>query len=135
MSSILTDLVYEPKCGVRGGGGCGLSANEYSYAYGAQRNFGDQTPYLTYGREEKQSVPRQRRGMLTFKDRKRNRFSFCLHIVAFLFSSSISIPPKLIVGTFFPASHCLLELTVSIFFVPTSCGPVLLSTNMLSPDS
>jgi hypothetical protein len=39
-------LVYEPKCGGRGGGGCGVSANEYSCAHGAQINF--QTPYLTY---------------------------------------------------------------------------------------
>ncbi len=40
-------LVYEPKCG--GGGGCGVSANEYSYEpHGVQINFGDLTPYLTY---------------------------------------------------------------------------------------
>jgi hypothetical protein len=40
-------LVYEPKC--RGGGGvCGVSANEYSCAHGAQKKFGDLTPYLTY---------------------------------------------------------------------------------------
>jgi hypothetical protein len=31
-------LVYEPKWG---------EANEYSYAHGAQVNFGDLTPYLT----------------------------------------------------------------------------------------
>ncbi len=37
-------LVYEPK---RGGVGGGL-ANEYSCAHGAQLNFGDLTPYLTY---------------------------------------------------------------------------------------
>ncbi len=40
-------LVYEPKG--RGGGGCGVSANEYRCAHGAQINFGDLTPYLTYG--------------------------------------------------------------------------------------
>jgi hypothetical protein len=34
-------LVYEPKRGV---GGCGVSANEYSCAHGAQINFGDLTP-------------------------------------------------------------------------------------------
>jgi hypothetical protein len=28
---------------------CGDSANEYSCAHGAQINFGDLTPYLTYG--------------------------------------------------------------------------------------
>ena len=28
------------------GGGCGVSANEYSCAHGAQTNFGDLTPYL-----------------------------------------------------------------------------------------
>ncbi len=27
-------------------GGCGVSANEYSCAHGAQKNFGDLTPYL-----------------------------------------------------------------------------------------
>jgi hypothetical protein len=33
-----------------GGGGCGVSANGYSCTYtGAQINFGDLTPYLTYG--------------------------------------------------------------------------------------
>jgi hypothetical protein len=41
-------LVYEPKCGGGGGGGCGFSANEYISAHGAQINFGDLTPYLTY---------------------------------------------------------------------------------------
>jgi hypothetical protein len=29
-----------------GGGGCGVSANEYSCAHEAQVNFGDLTPYL-----------------------------------------------------------------------------------------
>jgi hypothetical protein len=49
MSSILANsaLLYEPKWG--GGGGCGVLANEYSCAHGAQINFGDLTPYLTYG--------------------------------------------------------------------------------------
>ncbi len=32
----------------RGGGGCGVSANEYSCAHGEQINFEDLTPYLTY---------------------------------------------------------------------------------------
>jgi hypothetical protein len=32
-----------------GGRSCGVSANEYSCTHGAQRNFGDLTPYLTYG--------------------------------------------------------------------------------------
>jgi hypothetical protein len=31
-----------------GGEGCGVSANEYSCAHGAQKNYGDLTPYLTY---------------------------------------------------------------------------------------
>jgi hypothetical protein len=31
------------------GRGCGVSANEYSCAHEAQINFGDLTPYLTYG--------------------------------------------------------------------------------------
>jgi hypothetical protein len=44
-------LVYEPKCGWAGG--CGVSANEYSCAavhnaHGAQINFGDIAPYITY---------------------------------------------------------------------------------------
>ncbi len=34
-----------PKLG--GGGGCGVSANEYRCAHGAQINVGDLTPYLT----------------------------------------------------------------------------------------
>ncbi len=34
---------------MRGKGGCGVSAKEYSWAHGAQINFGDLTPYLTYG--------------------------------------------------------------------------------------
>ncbi len=46
MSPILADqgaLVYdEPNCG--GGGKWGFSANEYSFANGAQKNFGDLTP-------------------------------------------------------------------------------------------
>jgi hypothetical protein len=31
-----------------GGGFAGVSANEFSCAHGAQTNFGDLTPYLTY---------------------------------------------------------------------------------------
>jgi hypothetical protein len=33
---------------MRGGGDCGVSANEHSCAHGAQINFGDLAPYLTY---------------------------------------------------------------------------------------
>ncbi len=40
-------LVYEPKYGRRGGG-CGVSANDYSCTLWAQINFGDLAPYLTY---------------------------------------------------------------------------------------
>ncbi len=54
-STLLTDsaLVHEPKWGGGGGCGCvvsaiGLSQCEYSCAHGAQLNFGDLTPYLTY---------------------------------------------------------------------------------------
>jgi hypothetical protein len=36
-------LVYEPEWG---GGGCEVSANDCSWAHGAQVNFGDLTPYL-----------------------------------------------------------------------------------------
>ncbi len=32
-----------------GGGGCGVSANEYSCSHGAQIIFGDLAPYLTFG--------------------------------------------------------------------------------------
>ncbi len=39
-------LAYKPKC--RGRGGCGVSDNKYSCAHGAQINFGDLIPYLTY---------------------------------------------------------------------------------------
>jgi hypothetical protein len=42
-------VVYERKCGWGGGGGCGVSAFEYSSAHGAQINSGDLAPYLTYG--------------------------------------------------------------------------------------
>jgi hypothetical protein len=39
-----------PNAGEGGGrGGCWVSANEYSCADGAQINFGDFTPYLTFG--------------------------------------------------------------------------------------
>ncbi len=38
-----------------GGGGCGVSANEDSFTQGAQINFGDLTPYLTYGRVVRES--------------------------------------------------------------------------------
>ena len=40
-------LVYVPKCG-GGVGGCGVSANEYSCAHGAQINVEALAPYLTY---------------------------------------------------------------------------------------
>ncbi len=43
---------YNPNCGRMGGRGCGDSANEYSCAHhtwhGAQINFVELTPYLTY---------------------------------------------------------------------------------------
>jgi hypothetical protein len=55
MSSILADQqrprLWSPNAG-EGGESCGVSANEYSCAHGAQINSGDQTPYLsnlTYG--------------------------------------------------------------------------------------
>ncbi len=50
-------LVYEPKCmGMGGGWGCGVSANEYSCALGAQIKFGDLTPYLTYGENSSRNL-------------------------------------------------------------------------------
>jgi hypothetical protein len=45
MTSILADIINEPKCGE----GCGVSPNnEYRCTHGAQINFGDITLYLTY---------------------------------------------------------------------------------------
>jgi hypothetical protein len=48
--SLLTNsaLLYEPKCGGRGGGNCGVSAIEYSCTQEPRINFGDLTLYLTY---------------------------------------------------------------------------------------
>ncbi len=45
LTNIAARLVYGP-----GGGGAGgrVSANEYRCVHGAQINFGDLTPYLTY---------------------------------------------------------------------------------------
>jgi hypothetical protein len=57
MSSILaawltnSALLYEPKYDRMGG--YEVSAIEYSCAHGAQINFGDLTPYLTYGPGQK----------------------------------------------------------------------------------
>ncbi len=39
--------------GVVGGGGCGISDNEFSCAHGTRINFRDQTPYLAYTQKEK----------------------------------------------------------------------------------
>jgi hypothetical protein len=36
------------------GRGCGITANEYSCAYGAQKKFGAITPYLTYAIKPRQ---------------------------------------------------------------------------------
>jgi hypothetical protein len=50
MSSILADQ-KRPIAHIRGDGvgrGFGVSANEFSCAHGAQINFGDLAPYLTY---------------------------------------------------------------------------------------
>ncbi len=51
MSSLLADqqvsLVYEPKCG--GGRGVGLRGLSQCCARGVQINFGDLTPYLSFG--------------------------------------------------------------------------------------
>ncbi len=48
-------LVYEPKCGERGGGGLwGLSQSVQLYT-GAQINFGDLSPYLTYAWNRRRS--------------------------------------------------------------------------------
>jgi hypothetical protein len=43
-------LVYEPICGGKGVGIAGVAANKYSCAHGAQINFKDLTPFLSYGR-------------------------------------------------------------------------------------
>jgi hypothetical protein len=51
MSSILADH-ERPRIRAQmlggGGGGCGVSDNEYSCAHGSQINFGDLTAYLAY---------------------------------------------------------------------------------------
>jgi hypothetical protein len=57
MASILADQERPRLCaqmtGEGEGGGCGVSANDYSCAQlGAQINFGDLTPYLTYDRDK-----------------------------------------------------------------------------------
>ncbi len=39
-----------PNAGEGGGGVGAVTANDYSCAHGAQINFGDLTPYLTFGR-------------------------------------------------------------------------------------
>ncbi len=43
-------------------GSCGVSANEYSCAHGAQINLGDLTPYLTYGGEGLTRTPKKLAG-------------------------------------------------------------------------
>jgi hypothetical protein len=40
----------------RGGGGCVVSANEYSCAHGAQINVEGLTPYLTYGHSQERNL-------------------------------------------------------------------------------
>ncbi len=50
MSSILEWPIAASYCPNVGGGGCGVLANEYICAHGAQINTGDLTPYLTYVR-------------------------------------------------------------------------------------
>jgi hypothetical protein len=52
MSSILADQLRPSFMSPNAGGGCGVSANENSCAHHvtwSQINFGDLTPYLTYG--------------------------------------------------------------------------------------
>ncbi len=53
MSSILAEPIapsyfFLVQMREEGGVACAVSANEYSCAHGAQINFGDLTPYLTY---------------------------------------------------------------------------------------
>jgi hypothetical protein len=52
MSSILADLkrpfIRAQMGWGGGGGGAGFQPNEYSCGHGAQINFGDPSPYLTY---------------------------------------------------------------------------------------
>jgi hypothetical protein len=40
----------------RGLGGCGVSDNKYNCAHGAQLNFGDKTPYLTYATNQEEAT-------------------------------------------------------------------------------
>ncbi len=58
LSSLSNEPSYmSPNAGGRGGGGCEVSANEYSCAHGTQINFGDLTTYLTYGPGQKVPQP------------------------------------------------------------------------------
>ncbi len=50
-----------------GGGGCGVSANEYSCAHGAQINFGDQTPSLPYDIHHEENTKEENNGYVVFK--------------------------------------------------------------------
>ncbi len=50
-----------PNMGGWGGGGGGVSANEYSCTNGAQINSGDLTLYLTYGDREKDTYTREQK--------------------------------------------------------------------------
>jgi hypothetical protein len=54
-----------PNAGDRGGEGCGVSANEYSCAHGAQINFRDLTPYLTYDTHKEMTAGVRQSGPLT----------------------------------------------------------------------
>ena len=42
---------------MRAEGACGVSANEYIFAHGAQINFGDLTPYFTYAGDYSSFLP------------------------------------------------------------------------------
>ncbi len=62
-------LVCEPKCGGEGGC-CGVSANDYSCAHGAQINFKVLTPYLTYGIQQRSTFFKNHRTLFFFEEEK-----------------------------------------------------------------
>jgi hypothetical protein len=54
------------------GGSCRESTNEFSCAHGAQINFGDLTPYLTYGLHEG-NTEEENNGYVVFKEISRDQ--------------------------------------------------------------
>ncbi len=101
--NLVRALRYEPMREV-GGGVCGGWANGYSCTHGAQINFEDLTPHLTYG-----SLAASRLSASFFSSLlvcKALRFSteclgcFAIHIYDRPLDTSLSIPVRLSAGTY-----------------------------------